>query len=116
MDNTDAHTNVPNDLFAGFRNCIIWGNLDDEVGVNIKGTGAFQTLFSRNIIKAKDVIFDTSMNLINQNPRFVNIYLEKYQLDDRSPAIDAGVPQPPYALPDDIDDQLRDSKPDLGCY
>ncbi len=117
----------PLDLKASFYNCIIWGDLDDEVElINLKNDttpAKFDTLFSHNIIKAKKVKFG-SINLVNQNQYFPGFINEggippDYHLQSTSPAINAGslVLGFPVVI-DDIEGKMRTNinTPDIGCY
>ena len=123
-------------LYARFYNCIIWGDLADEVELQkhsvYSGGGtsnSFDTLFSHNIIKAYKVKFG-SINQVSQNqyyPDFVNEagIPPDYHLLAGSPAIKAGTTMytitagiPP--VQDDLEDNQRNpnplTPPDLGCY
>lgn len=117
QDYKDVDGNVVaiNDLHAAFRNCIIWGSLDEEIKFQRVGSGNWDTLFSHNIIKYKDLKFNNTN--LNKNPLFINPSASKYALDTLSPAKDFGMYfSPPYLVTDDIEDQIRDSSPDAGAY
>ncbi len=115
-------TAFPLDLKAAFYNCIIWGDLDDEVElINHKYTPviAFDTLFSHNIIKAKKVKFG-SINKVSQNqyyPMFIAEGLD-FHLENTSPAIKGGVLIPGLTMPTDIEGTPWGNPlfPDIGCY
>jgi hypothetical protein len=113
----------PLDLKANFYNCIIWGDLADEVDLQKYTGDAFDTTFRHNIIKAKKLKFG-SLNQVSQNqyyPGFVNEAGGDYHLIAGSPAINGGtlavIPGiPPFN--DDLDDVHRPNPitPDIGCY
>ena len=73
------------------------------------------TLFiSDNIIQTlefSEVLSDR--NLINTDPLFQDPEASNYQLDQASPAIDAG---PDINVPMDLLGKPRDETPDLGAY
>jgi hypothetical protein len=109
-------------LQALFQDCIFWGdggNVDDEIVVNIKGSSP-PVNFDHVLYKAKNVvvngIFDAN-SIKNSDPVFDSIDVShqyyNFRLQTSSPAIDTGVVTP---FPLDLDDRLRDTKPDLGCY
>ncbi len=115
-------------LKASFYNCIIWGDLADEVELQIhrSTTGnVFDTLFSHNIIKANKVKFG-SVNQVNQSQGYPNFVNEAgippdYHLESNSPAIKGGTMVIiPGVLPinDDMDDVTSPNinTPDIGCY
>ena len=110
-------------LKAFFQNCIFWGdngNVDDEIAINIQDSNPFPVNFDHVLYKAKnDVangIFD-SQSIKNMDPQFDSIDVSHnyydFHLKNNSPAIDAGVIT---TFPRDLDDKLRDAKPDIGCY
>jgi hypothetical protein len=109
----------PFPLSAAFRNCIVYGNIDDEVKYTKVNSSSFTALFYRNIIKAKKMGFDNT-NIINKDPNFKHPNAGDYHLDTLSPAIDHAVTYPPIMVTDDLDDIIRrtptDTIPDLGAY
>jgi len=121
-----ADSTVPNpklsDLSARFYNCMIWGDLNDEVELihhKYSPSIAFDTLFSHNIIKAQKVKFG-SVNKTNQNQYYPGFVAEgsNYHLVAGSPAIKAGIAVPGFPIADDIEDNQRvpPTTPDIGCY
>jgi len=108
------------DLNIAFRNCIIWGDIDDEVQFNKHSNGnAFNAIFYHDIIKAKKINFNNT-NTLNQYPIFKDEGGGDYHIETQSPAIDKGVTYPPIPVIDDLDDNIRktptDTIPDLGSY
>ena len=109
-------------LTAFFQNCIFWGdfgNVDNEIAINFVGNNSPVT-FNHVLYKAKDDIangtFDAN-SIRNIDPQFDSIDVSHnyydFHLKNNSPAIDAGVIT---IFPRDLDDKLRDAKPDIGCY
>jgi len=110
-------------LKAFFQNCIFWGdngNVDDEIAINIQNNNPFPVNFDHVLYKGKNDItngiFD-SQSIKNMDPQFDSIDVSHnyydFHLKNNSPAIDAGVTT---SFPRDLDDKLRDAKPDIGCY
>ncbi|HEY5406507.1 MAG TPA: hypothetical protein VIJ92_05460 [Ginsengibacter sp.] len=110
-------------LKAFFQNCIFWGddgNVDDEIAINIQNGNPFPVSFDHVLYKAKNDIANGTFDpqsIRNMDPQFDSIDVSHnyydFHLMDNSPAIDAGVIT---AFPRDLDDKLRDAKPDIGCY
>lgn len=117
-------TTLTEQLTAFFQNCIFWGdggNVDNEIAVNIEaGANSNIVNFDHVLYKAKtDVangIFDAG-SIKNADPLFDSIDVShqhyNFHLQAGSPAIDAGVVT---TIASDLDDKLRDAKPDIGCY
>ena len=110
-------------LKAYFQNCIFWGdngNVDDEIAIGIENSNPFPINFDHVLYKAKNDItngtFD-SHSIKNMDPQFDSIDVSHnyydFHLKSNSPAIDTGVIT---SFPRDLDDRLRDAKPDIGCY
>jgi hypothetical protein len=119
ITNRDIPTYPPNPVRALFRNSIIWGSLENEIGFDFSGKGEVKPFtFQNNIIKLKDQIpgLDAS-NKLNTYPKFKNYLDGDYQLDTLSPAINAGfLFDPPYQVLDDLNDKPRIGTPDIGCF
>ena len=88
--------------------------------VVIKNTNPFPVNFDHVLYRAKnDVmngVFDNN-SIKNIDPGFDSVDVSHqyydFRLKDNSPAIDTGVPT---AFAFDLDDRVRDTTPDLGCY
>ena len=119
-----AGTNYTAPLNAFFQNSIFWGDngsVDDEITFDKQSSLSSSVTFDHVIYKAKDAI--TNVNFIspikNEDPLFDSIDISRNIFDfhfnnhPESPAINAGVATPFLY---DLDDKLRDSKPDIGCY
>ncbi|MBK3519050.1 hypothetical protein [Carboxylicivirga marina] len=113
---------------ATFNNCIIYGNNYSELGFDLKYSNEeapeldANYLFNNAIIKLSDE-FDISdetkfINILKENPSFVNISEYNYQLDTLSIAKDAGAFKLAEPYPLDIlgVNRLQDDGPDLGTY
>jgi hypothetical protein len=94
-------------------NSIIYGSKTEEFLIDSKGSAAFTTQFSNNLIASKSQPF--AGNTYNKDPKFKSETDADYSLTDGSPAIDAGVVLSP-AVADDFTGKLRDILPDLGAY
>ena len=119
-----AGTNYNAALNAFFQNTIFWGDngsVDDEISFDKQSSLASSVTFDHVIYKAKNDI--ANVNFIspikNEDPLFDSIDITRNIFDfhfnnhPESPAINAGVVTPFLY---DLDDKLRDSKPDIGCY
>lgn len=120
----DATTSQTSAINALFQNCIFWGEggtVDNEIEINKEGSLPFSVSFDHVLYKAKDEISNTTFisSIKNDPPMFDSINVSKNIFDfhfnnnPSSPAVDAGVITPFHY---DLDDKLRDSKPDIGCY
>lgn len=111
-------------LNALFQNCIIWGdggNVDDEISIDKQGSSAFTASFDHVLYKAKDDIPNASFisSIKNETPTFDSIDVSKnifnfhFANHQNAPAVNSGVVT---RFLYDLDDKMRDSKPDIGCY
>lgn len=107
-------------LNAAFRNCILWGTLDNEVFFNKRPATAFDVTLQNCLLKAKDgtAYANTTQSnlLLNQNPLFKDTEKEDFHLQATSPAIGAGTPLSAPELQTDLDAKARGGQWDLGCY
>ncbi|MEO9071251.1 MAG: hypothetical protein ABI261_09460 [Ginsengibacter sp.] len=117
-------TNYSAPLNAFFQNCIFWGNggtVDDEISVSKQGNNPFSVTFDHVLYKAKDAISNATFtaSIQNETPLFdsinvsQNIYDFHFINHPNSPAVNAGVVT---SFLYDLDDNLRGSSPDIGCY
>ena len=120
----DANASQTSTLNALFQNCIFWGEggtVDNEIAINKEGSSPFSATFDHVLYKAKDEISNANFisSIKNEAPMFDSINVSKNIFDfhfnnhPNSPAINAGVVTP---FPYDLDDKMRDSQPDIGCY
>jgi len=110
---------------AYFGNCIIYGNLESEIGLAYEPEiVSFNYQFDHCLIKVNadstdisDEIFFKSI-LINQDPKFISIEKLDFQLDTLSNAKDKGAIEVGNLFPLDLNQNSRidDEAPDLGAY
>lgn len=110
---------------ATFNNCIIYGSYTNEIAINKSGTGTFEYQFNNCLLKfdgsttnstyqfATDPIHYNGI-ILNQNPKFFNVNLNKLNIDDTSGAFAKG--SSVYLIPLDILENTRTTPPDLGAY
>ncbi|MCX7697575.1 MAG: hypothetical protein N2Z72_07790 [Bacteroidales bacterium] len=106
---------------AYFGNCIIYGNLENEIGLDkFPSQGAFNYTFDHCLVKTKLTPAGYNFNqcLFNQDPLFYRTDSTKLWLKDLSPAIDKGDPLITGPIGSDILNNPRwvGSFPDLGAY
>lgn len=109
--NNPAGLKINNHLNFVFRNGILWGNLEEEIFSAKLPAFEMNLNFDRSILKSKSTFGEN--NLVNQNPRFKNPILQKFELDTLSPAKDYAISS---GMKTDILGKNRDSKPDAGAY
>lgn len=104
------------DLAAEFRNCILYGSLDDEVFCNKDGNAGYNVKFTNCILKAKNPVTDAAImnSKQNEDPMFKDLAKWDYRLQSGSPAIDAGTAIIPVT--NDLDDNPWTTPFDIGCY
>lgn len=116
-DFVDFQNNVYiNPLQSVFRNCIVYGNQDEELEFNLSGKGEVTGLvFDHCMLKTEFEEFDANNNIVNQDPLFVSAGNLNYQLDTLSPAI--GKAATIDGILFDRNNIVRDTKtPDIGAY
>src|SRR5207248_3243352 len=96
----DVNGNVQqrNLTHAYFGNCIIYGNLQQEIGLDYKTGGAFDYMFdfclykSDSTLDAEQINFPAKFTTVikNSDPAFTDVIQNDYSLTSSSPAIDAG--------------------------
>ncbi len=112
VDTTGNEQIIREDLKAYFINNIIWGSIDEELILFASPQAGFQTFWNANLLKTK--LVDASLpNILNQDPKFVDAFNGKYQLDSLSPAIDAGLD---IGLEIDLECKVRGDNPDIGAF
>lgn len=109
------------DLTANFRNCIIWGTLDNELFLDKRTASTYNTTLQNCLLKAKDAenynaaTTQTAL-LLNSNPQFENPDETDFHLQSTSPAKSAGAPLTDLDLQNDLDEVPRAGQWDIGCY
>lgn len=121
---TDQTGDVAADLdSAVFKNCILYGNIDNELQFDFIA-GADSNYFFGNCLLKVDSHTSTAdpvrfQNIIsNQDPQFTGYSDDDYTLDASSPCIDAGNAVFTDTLSHDLNSKARivGSAPDLGSY
>lgn len=107
----------PNPLTkAYFGNTIITGSDMDEIGLDPDPSVPFEFVFDHCLLRTQNNTSDPLHYiecLINEDPRFVDIEHNNFEIDSISPAIDKGIPM---GVPFDINGIDRGSTPDLGAF
>lgn len=108
------------DLDAFFRNCILWGTLDNEVAFAKRPDAAYNVVLQNCLLKAKapsaySNTVQTAL-LLNVDPLFKDPEKEDLHLQSASPAKGTGASLTPIDLQTDLDGQPRLSPWDPGCY
>lgn len=114
-------------LRADFENSIIYGRIQNELGIEKSEDAAFNYQFSNCLLKINESDFETSnsshfnANSYNEDPLFVlpfESYEYNYQLDSLSPAQNSAAVNIALQFPYDIlgNYRLNDIGPDIGAY
>jgi len=106
---------------AYFGNCILYGNLPNEIGLDSSIGGKFNYRFEYSLLQTNMSIsnsyhFNTSTIIINSDPLFKNIAGNDYELNPGSPAINKGSAIIGNMFPVNLNNQPRSVPPDLGAY
>ncbi|MEA3448235.1 MAG: choice-of-anchor Q domain-containing protein [Bacteroidota bacterium] len=121
-DNSSGQTIVDTRPFdAFFGNCIVYGNLEEELEIDGIEEGGFEYLFDHCLIKTQLATNNPHFNVVmlNQAPEFIDKYVNyDFRLDSLSPAIDAGDVDIANTVPIDYDGNSRliDDGPDMGAF
>ncbi|MBI1306532.1 MAG: hypothetical protein GC181_07955 [Bacteroidetes bacterium] len=103
-------------ISADVKNCIIDGNLKEEVGFGIDQNKVGSFTFDFNLCKTQQKLDQNNLKnvLINSGDViFVNYRKYDYHLDPASPAINIGAL---IGINTDLEGTTRDSKPDAGAF
>ncbi|MCM5529466.1 hypothetical protein [Parasegetibacter sp. NRK P23] len=116
-------TEVTVPLYAGFTNCIFWGengNVDNEIFAERKGTTPFEVNIRNCLYKAKteNALFNVMSSVKNTAPAFDSINTASryynFRLKEGSPALNIGAAT---GIVFDLDGNNRQvGPPDAGCY
>ncbi len=110
---------------ATFGNCIIYGDLETEIGFDmIEDAGSFQYYFDHCLIKVDDSETDVSDSMrynnifINNAPGFIAADSMNFQLDSCAFVLDKGSQEIGIRFPNDIlgFSRTNDAGPDIGAY
>ena len=115
----NGNTQIRDLTKADFGNCIIYGNIDEELFLDKNASGLFNFKFNHCLLKtAHDItnatFYDTCLK--NADPLFENTTTNDYMLQYNSPAIDTGDLGIAAQVPLDIRGSSRTAAPDLGAY
>lgn len=102
------------DANATFNNCIIYGALENEFATGTKNGAELNYTFHNCIVRRDSINNSHYTNCFNQNPKFIATYGQNYNLQEDSPAIDAGMEG--LGINTDILGRLRNGVPDIGAY
>ncbi len=102
----------PQRMHVVLQNNIIWGSRPDELYLLAEADKA-TTEVRTNLIRTTLENEYGELNILNQDPQFLNPPQQNYQLDSVSPAINQGVLT---VIKKDLEGNERDTLPDLGSY
>lgn len=104
------------DLTANFKNCIIYGPLDDELFLNKKTDWAYNVTLQNCLYRKTNAIDNATVLdcIANQDPQFEDINKWDYHPKTTSVAKGQGVSIP--TLIKDLDGNNRGNPPSIGCY
>lgn len=97
---------------ADFTNCIIYGNIDNEFGVDAKPEAALNYALNYTLVRSTATLNGTNI-YYNENPDFVDFSKLDFHLKENSFARDKGTVTP---VATDIEGKPRNGAPDLGAY
>lgn len=106
-------------LVASFRNCVIYGSLENELYADRRDPqgGDYALSFTNCLIQSKDALpeYVTQTGCIfNQDPKFVDAKAWNYRPADGSPLIGSGIVIPDLGT--DLDDKTWMSPYSIGAY
>lgn len=104
-----------------FGNSIIYGNIDNEIELDLKYKGSDTFDFYNCLFKVDPDVTNTAdphfhSHTDNVSPNFVDYTINDYHLNSPSPCIDAGSVTVMDTLTTDLDGKPRGGSPDLGAY
>ena len=102
------------DANATFNNCIIYGPLLSEFGTGTKEGAALNYTLHNCIVKKDSLNNEHFINCSNANPKFIATYGQNYNIEETSPAVDAGMEG--LGITTDILGRPRNGVPDIGAY
>lgn len=111
---TDGIYQYVGPLAASFTNCIVYGSIENEIGLSLNDDQEHNLLFENCLVRCTENM-DCFTNCIrNQNPKFNANSDQDYGLQEGSPAIDAG--KTGLGITTDITGAPRDDRPDIGAF
>ena len=108
----DEKYRVDGDLNLELSNCIVWGQMNEELFFDNAGGNELNIFISHSILKTERA-FDINNNILNIDPKFIDVRDYDFRLDTLSPAKDKGQE---LMIMNDLDGNLRDNLPDIGAY
>ena len=96
------------------NNSIIYGNLDEDEFATSKASDATLNYVFRNSIVLKEDFNSSFINCFNRDPLFISNYGQDCNLQENSPAIDAGFGG--LGITTDLLGRARNGVPDIGAY
>ncbi|MCB9360964.1 MAG: hypothetical protein H6587_06110 [Flavobacteriales bacterium] len=108
-------TQVRNIDSALFKNCIIYGNTDNEFATEVLSPGAINFNVNYSVIKTNNLTPAGSFDNIqlNLSPNFIDTENHDYHIGGGSSAINNGIAT---AVTTDHDGVTRNNPPDVGAY
>ena len=101
---------------AYFGDCILYGNLDNEILIDKypESTTEFNYEFNNNLLKSTDTQNEFFRNCtFNKDPLFLDYSVNDYHIDSLSPVRNLGIPM---GNSFDLDGVQRSETPDLGVF
>lgn len=102
------------DANAVFNNCIFYGSLSNEVGFGKENGAELNYTFRNCIVKRDSIHNEHFIQCVNANPKFIATYKQNYNIEETSPAVDAGMEG--LGIATDILGRPRNGLPDIGAY
>jgi len=112
---------------ADFENCIVYGRIQSELGIEKTENAIFNYKFNNCLMKLKESDYELSNsahfvdNIYNETPEFIqtmDAYEYNYELDTLSPAQNSAAVNIALQFPYDLfgNSRLSDNGPDIGAY
>ena len=112
---------------ADFENCIIYGKIESEIGIEESENTTFNYKFNNCLIKLIESDYDISNtmhfsnNIFNENPEFIqtmDFFEYNYELDTLSAAQNSAASNIALQFEYDLNGNYRftDGSPDIGAY
>lgn len=100
---------------ALFKNCIIYGNTDNEIETDVLSPGSINFKVNYSVVKSNNLSPSSSFeNLqLNLSPNFVDVTNNDYHIGAGSSAINNGIIT---SVTTDHDGVIRNNPPDIGAY
>ncbi len=128
LQTANGPVEIAGDFLAEFGNSIIYGLAEEEFATDSLDAAQFDWKLEYCVLRTKrdtasevpgrfdHIILNPQTQSGYSNPLFTDPYTLDFTLIDVAPAIDYGSPAITDTLLYDLNGNLRDAKPDLGCY